>query len=261
MADKVGYWFVAQRRFAPGCPTDEQKAALMDSVAQIKALGYVDFMHMGPVTKVAELGATEGVPPMCAICKFPTVDKAVELFESDWYTKIKNAVGICTESPGMWRDFRILEANADLFKPGKAYWCAWIHQIKSQEKFDKYYAAFLEASDKGFRIKREDGTEVAAKLSIASAGGSFCYEEATKYVSEKGNGKQFGQVGTCDTGLVVVAEMEDHEIGKSIIECEDYKSCMLKAFDAEYTDEETYKTYLARMADEVIARDVRIICT
>lgn len=97
-------------------------------------------------------------------------------------------------------------------------------------------------------------------LAIKYAGPSSFYEEAQKYVPGPGTGKTFVPGALDEFGLVLVAELPNHEAGKKIKECTDYKNCLLSALGEKYTTEETYLELMKRMPEEVVKRDVRIIC-
>ena len=107
-----------------------------------------------------------GCPPNGAIIKFDSKKTAVDLYESKEYQDLLGQIGVGTT---ITRDVRIIEAPADTFTQGKAYWIAQLENIIDKEKFAKYFNGFVAANEKGFEIALDDGSTTKANLTIKAA--------------------------------------------------------------------------------------------
>ena len=209
---------------------------------------------MGKTLKQYELGSA--CPPMAAVVKFESKAKALEIYNSDTYQDLIKKLGV---GKSLFRDLRVIEGPSDLFIKGKAYWIALLSNIIDKDKFDKYFAAFMTRNEAGFEVKLEDGSTAKVQLTIKSVGPSVCFEEGMKEVPPAGQGADFFPGANTESGLVVVAEFDNHEVGAKFKECADYRNALLSSLGKEFTDEETYKAAEQEFTETVFKRDVRII--
>lgn len=230
-------------------PEEEAMAALKDIITK----GGGQLSYMGACLKVYEGG--RGCPPNGAIIKFDSKKTAVDLYESKEYQDLLGQIGVGTT---IKRDVRIIEAPADTFTQGKAYWIAQLENIIDKERFAKYFNGFVAANEKGFEIALDDGSTTKANLTIKAAAPSTYYEEAKDLVPEAGKGADFFPGANTEAGLVIIAEMETHEIGGKLKDCADYKNALLASLDQTYTDEEAFIASEAQFRETVFRRDVRI---
>ena len=215
-----------------------------------------EMVFMGAVLKAYETAV--GCPPNAAVVKFESKQKAVDMFEGAPYQALLDKLGI---GKTIFRDVRIIEAPADTFVTGqgKAYWIAQLENIVDKDKFAKYFAGFMAANEKGFEISLDDGTTTKANLTIKAVAGSTYYEEAKKLVPNGGEGADFFPGANTESGLVVIAEMDTHEIGAKLKECTDYRNAFLAALDQTYSDEASFAVSEKEFTETVFKRDVRII--
>ncbi len=193
---------------------------------------------------------------MAGIVKFESKEKATSVFTSDEYQALLTSVEIGTT---YLRDVRIVEAPADTFIPGKAYWVAQIQNVIKKEAFDKYFAALGAATEKGFEIAMDDGSTAKAKLAVKAVAPSNFFEEAKKTVPVAGEGAEFFPGTNTEGGLVVIAELGDHEMGSKLKECTDYKNALSAALDTTFTTDEAFEATQKEFTETVLRRDVRII--
>ena len=250
----AGY-IVGAVRSAEAPPSKEMVEEFMAIGASLPAdFGFAK-IFLGPALKMSEMA--EGCPNTSIVFKFATKAKAVEFYEGAEYKEWSSKYGIGTK---IKRDMRIIEAPAELFVAGKAYWVALLYQVHDTERFGAYFEAFVAANTKGFTVPLEDGTVAEnAVLEIKWAGPSDFKEEALTMVPAAGNGKPFLPGTMTDQGLVLIGEMPSHAIGKAFKGCVEYKNTMLAPFKKTYTDEATYEADVKTFMAEIFTRDVRII--
>lgn len=241
-----------------GATTPPSPDMVKEFMAMAKALP-ADFgfqkIVAGPALKQYEMG--KGKPNMSFVIKFASVAKASEFYEAPAYVAWKEKFGV---GVSIMRDLRIIEAPADLFTPGKAYWFALIHRVVDTDMTMKYLDKFMEINGRGFGVTLEDGSVSSASMQLKYVGPSEPKEEALKVVPSKDEAKPFFMGTTSDQALVAFGEFDSHAIGAQFRESSDYKSALLAAFDATYEgDDEAYEAAMVKFSDTVFRRDVRII--
>jgi len=224
---------------AKGPPPPEMVPEFMAMVKTLDKSFGLEKIFIGPALKQYELGA--GKPNSTFIVKFASKAKALEFYKAEAYLAWKEK--FITGEIG--RDLRVLEAPADLFKPGKAYWFALIHNVIDPEAMGKYFGSFFA---KGF------------KINFDFVGPSDFFEAAKEFVPEKKDGKPFFNDLTTDLGIVVVAEIVGgHEVGATFRDNVEYKNALLESLDQTYTTEEKYAEQTDEFMEKVLRRDLRII--
>lgn len=235
-------------------PGPEMAEAFMKMGMSTKDDTGFEKVFLGPALTCSELG--KDCPNMSFVMKLKSKDKAVEFYESEAYKAWASEFRV---GENVMRDVRIIEAPADLFTPGKAYWIALIHHVLDTERFGAYFQAFVAANEKGFEVTLDDGSTEKANLEIKFVGPSDFREEAVKYVPAAGKGAPFLPGTSTDTGIVLVAELASHAIGATFKQCVDYKNTMLAAFNETFTDDVSYDAKVKVFMEEIFRRDVRII--
>ena len=231
---------------------DAVRTHLAEMMSGLPADFGFEMVFGGPALKQYEIG--RGKANRSAIFKFASKAKAIEYYDSDAAKQWRSKYGIGTK---ILRDVRIIEAPANTFEVGKAYWVALMHDVVDPDKFGKYMQAFFAQAEKGFQVNGK-----VVQMAIKSVSGSDFREEAVKVVPHVGEGKEFlSGMPTTDQGLVVIAEMEDHAIGAGFKESADYKNCFVSALDlAEVpADEEAFLAVEANFSETAVKRDVRIL--
>ena len=157
------------------------------------------------------------------------------------------------------RDVRIIEAPADTFAAGKAYWIGQVNNILNKEKFDKYFGSFVATNEKGFTVAMDDGTTQNIHPVVKVVTNSNFYEEAKNLVAATGKGVELVPGLSTDQGLVVILEFDNHKVGSNFKECDDYKNCLLSSLGQTLTTAEAYEAGEKEFMETVMERDVRIL--
>lgn len=215
-------------------------------------------IFLGPALKQYEYAF--GTPNMSFVIKFASKAKAQEFYELDAYQAWKVKFGVGTS---ILRDLRIIEAPADIFVAGRAYWLAFIRGQADPERNMKYIGACevdAHMRTAPWDVTLADGSVQSTSMQLKFVGPSDFKEEAVKLLPAKGSAAatDFFGASTAD-GIVVIAEFESHAQGAAFKDSLPYKNALLKSLDQTYTTEEAYEASLETFKKEVFQRDVRIL--
>lgn len=232
------------------------KAAFVEMAKGLPADMGFEKVFLGPALKQYEYAV--GTPNMSFIIKFASKAKAQEFYASDSYSAWKAEFGIGTK---ILRDLRIIEAPADLFVQGRAYWIALIRGQPDPERNMKYIGACKVDANmvtEPWDCTLEDGSIVKTSLTLKGAFPSDFKEEALNVLPSKEQATEFFGSSTAD-GIVVVAEFPTHAQGAAWKDCKSYKSALLSSMDQTYTTDEAYEASLQTFMKDIFQRDVLIL--